>query len=253
MDKAQLRSPVLDVLQREPATQFNSVEIEVRNRLPNRQFDDRLKLHEILWELLIQGILAPGFNNSNLDLPFIHVTEYGMKCIESNTILPHDPDGYLERLKRLVGQPLDDVVLNYVREGLLTFLGGHYFSATVMLGVASEQCIDLLIEAYANAIVDTTRKTTFVKKIEQAGRSVKNRFDKLRNELLALKLPPTLMDALDIQLSGIFTLIRYSRNDAGHPTGQAVDRDMAHGNLLLFPQYCKRVYDLVAYFKTHPI
>ncbi len=169
-----------------------------------------------------------------------------------NTILPHDPDGYLERLKRLIGHPLDDIALSYVREGLLTFLGGHYFSATVMLGVASEQCIDLLIEAYTNAIADTNRKTAFVKKIEQAGRSVKDRFDKLRNELLALKLPPTLMDALDIQLSGIFTLIRYSRNDAGHPTGQVVDRDMAHGNLLLFPQYCKRVYDLIEYFRMHP-
>jgi hypothetical protein len=253
MEKAQLRPLVFDVLRHEPETQFNSVEIGVRNLVPNHQFYDSLKLHDILWELLIQGILAPGLNNSNLNLPFIHVTEYGMKCIEANTILPHDPDGYLERLERLIGQPLDDTVLSYVREGLLTFLGGHYFSATVMLGVASEQSIDLLIEAYTNAIADTHQKATFVKKVEQAGRSVKNRFDRLRNELLALKLPPTLMDALDIQLSGIFTLIRYSRNDAGHPTGQVVDRDMAHGNLLLFPQYCKRVYDLIEYFKTHPV
>src|SRR6266498_3221517 len=127
MEKAQLRSLVLDVLRREPATQFNSVENEVRNLSPNRQFDDYLKLHDIMWELLIQA----------------------------NTILPHDPDGYLERLKRLIGHPLDDIALSYVREGLLTFLGGHYFSATVMLGVASEQCIDLLIEAYTNAIADT--------------------------------------------------------------------------------------------------
>jgi hypothetical protein len=253
MEKTQLLPLVLDVLRREPATQFNSVENEVRNLLPNRQFDDYLKLRDIFWELLIQGILAPGFNESNLELPFIHVTDYGMKCIEANSILPHDPDGYLERLKRLIGQPLDDIVLSYVREGLLTFLGGHYFSATVMLGVASEQCIDLLIEAYTNAIADTNRKISFAKKIEQAGRNVKNRFDKLRNELLALKVPPTLMDALDIQLSGIFTLIRYSRNDAGHPTGQVVDRDMAHGNLLLFPQYCKRVYDLIEYFRTHAV
>ena len=252
MEKEQLRPLVLDVLRRQPQTQFVNVEDGIRSLVPNHQFYDTLKLRDIMWELLIQGIIAPGLDNSNLNLPFIHVTEYGVKCIEANTILPHDPDGYLERLEQLVGQPLDDTVLRYTREGLLTFLGGHYFSATVMLGVASEQCIDLLIEAYTNAIADTRQKATFVKKVEQ-GRSVKNRFDKLRNELLTLKLPPTLMDALDIQLSGIFTLIRYSRNDAGHPTGRAVDRDMAHGNLLLFPQYCKRVYDLIEYFKVHPV
>jgi hypothetical protein len=252
MEKEELRPLVLDVLRCQPKTQFVGVEDGVRNLVPSHQFYDYLKLRDIMWELLIQGIIAPGFDNSNLNLPFIHVTEYGMKCIETNTILPHDPNGYMERLEQLIAQPLDDTVLSYTREGLLTFLGGHYFSATVMLGVASEQCIDLLIEAYTNAIVNSNQKAAFTKKVEQ-GRSIKNRFDKLRNELLTLTLPPTLTDALDIQLSGIFTLIRYSRNDAGHPTGRVVDKDMAHGNLLLFPQYCKRIYDLIEYFKTHPV
>ncbi len=253
MEKAQLRPLVLDVLRRDPETQFVNVEHEIRRIAPDYQSSDALKLHEIFWELLIQGILAPGFNSSNLNLPFIHVTEYGKRCIEANSILPHDPDGYLKRLEKLVERPLDVTVMTYAREGLLTFLAGHYLAATVMLGVASEQCIDLLIESYANAITNTSQKAAFEKKINQAGRSVKNRFDTLRNELFKLTLPSPLYDALDIQLSGIFTLIRYSRNDAGHPTGRVIDRDMAHGNLLLFPQYCKRVYDLIEYFKTHPV
>ncbi len=111
----------------------------------------------------------------------------------------------------------------------------------------------MLIEAYTDAIADANKKSTFVKKVDQTGRSVKVRFDALRNDLLVLNLPTELKDALDIQISGIFTLIRYSRNDAGHPTGQAVDRDMAHGNLLLFPQYCKRVYELIGYFNKNTV
>lgn len=253
MEKTKLRPPVLDWLRRHPETQFADVENGIREIMPEYKSHDALKLYEIFWELLIQGVLAPGYNSSNLNLPFIHVTEYGKRCLEANTILPQDPDGYLERLQRLVGQPLDPIVLTYVRESLLTFLGGHYLSSTVMLGVASEQCTDLLIEAYSNSISDTSKKSTFVKKVDQAGRSVKGRFDTLRNDLLALSLPTELKDALDIQLSGIFTLIRYSRNDAGHPTGRIVDRDMAHGNLLLFSQYCKRVYELTGYFKVNTV
>lgn len=253
MEKAQLRPLVLDVLRHQPEIHFTDLENEIRGIASDYESYNALKLHDILWELLIQGILAPGLNSSNLNLPHVHVTEYGRRCIEANTILPHDPDGYLERLERLIGRSLDDTALIYVREGLLTFLGGHYVAATVMLGVASERCIDLLTEAYSNAIANTSQKATFERKVNQAGRSVKNRFDALRNELLALNLPPALKDALDIQLSGIFTLIRYSRNDAGHPTGRTVDRDMAHGNLLLFPQYCKRVYELIEYFKTNTV
>jgi len=253
MEKTDLRPLVLDVLRREQETQFVDVENKIIQIAPDYHSADTLKLHEIFWELLIQGILAPGFDSSNLDLPFIHVTEYGIKCLEANSILPHDPDGYLKRLEDIIGQPLDITVLTYVREGLLTFLGGYYLAATVMLGVASERCIDLLIEAYSKAIANPSKKINFEKKINQAGRSVKNRFDTIRNELLPLNLRGHLMDALDIQLSGIFTLIRYSRNDAGHPTGQIIDRDLAHGNFLLFPQYCKRVYDLIEYFRTNPV
>jgi|Deesub1362A_J573_1020465.scaffolds.fasta_scaffold03420_7 hypothetical protein len=251
MGKADLRAFVLEALRQEPSTQFGNVHRKVRDLAPdyNGPRDD-LIVREIIWELLVQGVLAPGINRVNLEFPWIHVTGYGMECLNANTILPHDPDGYLERLQQQVGRPLDDIVLTYVRESLLTFLAGHYLAATVLLGVASERCIDLLIETYLSAIADANRRATFKKKVKQAGRSVKRRFDALRDELLALALPLELQDALDIQLSGIFTLIRYSRNDAGHPTGRTVDRDVAYGNLLLFPQYCKRAYDLIDYFQT---
>ena len=254
MDKKLLRPLVLDVLHQKQETQFREVEDKItRTASDYNPRDDTLKLYDIFWELLIQGMIAPGFNSSNLELPFIHVTDYGKRCLESNSILPHDPDGYLERLERIVGQPLDSTVLTYVQESLSTFLGGHYLASTVMLGVASEQCVDLLTEAYLNAIVNSSQKAVFEKKLKQAGRSVKSRFDSLREELLKIGLPGELKDALDIQLSGIFTLIRFSRNDAGHPTGRTVDRDLAHGNLLLFPQYCKRVYELIDQFRTNPV
>lgn len=254
MEKAELRPLVLEALRRNPRTQYATVENFVRDRVEGYPAqEDTLTLAEILWDLLIQGVLAPGLDGSNTRFPFIHVTEYGLRCLEADAILPHDPDAYLQRLQQETGQPLDDIVLTHVRESLLTFLGGHFLAAAVMLGVASERCVDLLIAAYANAITDASRKANFERKVRRAGRSVKRRFDALRNDLLALALPSDLQDALDIQLSGIFTLIRYSRNDAGHPTGTPVDRDTAHANLLIFRQYCKRVYALLDYFGTHSV
>jgi hypothetical protein len=253
MNKEDLRPLVLEALRQEPGTQFIGVEHRVRDLAPDYRHDDNLKVREIIWELLVQGVLAPGFNSANLDFPFIHVTEYGMRCLEANAILPHAPERYLGRLQQRVRQPIDDILITYVRESLLTFLAGHYLAATVMLGVASERCIDLLVEAYVDAIADENRKQGFENRIRGAGRSVKRRFDALRDDLLALNLPAELRDALDIQLSGIFTFIRYTRNDAGHPTGRAIDRDEVHGNLLLFPQYCGRVYDLIDHFQANPV
>jgi len=255
MEKAKLRPLVLEILRQNAQTHFNAVELQIKNLTSDYQRYDALKLQEIIWELLIQGVLAPGKNSLNINLPFIHLTEYGVQCLEEDALLLHDPDGYLKRLQQRVGQgqPLDEVVLTYVRESLLTFLAGHYLAATVMLGVASGRCLDLLTQVYLNAISDKGRKEAFEKKVIQAGRSIKLRFDALQSELLALTLPVKLKDTLDIQLTGIFTLIRYSWNDAGHPTARMVDRDVAHGNLLAFPRYCQRIYELIDHFQSNSV
>lgn len=257
MNKTDLRPRVFEALRRVPHTDFQGVNERLVSMGVDHHAVDPLNASEILWELLVQNILAPGNRvpggGYQVGLPFFHVTEYGESCLEADAVLPHDPDGYLKRLQQQIAQSLDCIVLDYVRESLLTFLGGYYLSSTVMLGVASERCIDLLANAFTDGIKDENRKATLENKIKQAGRSTKRRFDTLRHELLALDLPLELNDALDIQLSGIFTLIRYSRNDTGHPTGQLIDRDIAYGNLTVFPQYCKRVYELIQYFNGSPL
>lgn len=253
MEKTQLRSIILDVLRRYPIESFQSLQREIRERYPvYLSVTDDLIVDEIIWELIVQGVIAPGMNSANRGLPWIHLTEYGRKSLKTNDFMPHDVLGYMSKLESAVGQTVDGIVTAYVRESLLTFLGGQYIASTVMLGVASERCVDLLIKAYSDAIADDSRKSTFEEKVAKAGRSVKRRFDVLRAGLLDLKLAPELSDALDIHLSGIFTLIRYTRNDAGHPIGQKVEREEAYGNLVLFPQYCKRVYELINYFSTNP-
>jgi len=253
MGKAELRPLVLEVLRREGQTHIHAIDYQIRRLAPEYERHEILKLQEIIWELLLQGILAPGKNSLNLNLPFVHVTEYGARCLEEDALVLHDPDGYLERLQQHVGSPLDEVIRESVRESLLAFLAGRYVAAVVMLGIAAERCLDLLIIAFSKAIADQTRREAFEGTLKDAARSIKRRFDVLRSELLSLPLPTALLDDLDVQMSGLLNIIRNARDDAGHPTVRTIDRDTAHANLLLFPQTCKRVYELINHFGANRV
>ena len=251
MDKAELRPLVLEVLRREGQTHLHAIDHEIRRLAPEYERHDILMLQEILWELLLQGVLSPGKNSLNLNLPFVHVTEYGARCLEEDALVLHDPDGYLEQLERHVSDPLDEVVRESVRESLLAFLAGRFIAAAGMLGMAAERCLDLVIVAYLEAVADPSRKQAFEAALKDAAGSVKDRFDIVRKELEALSLPKELRDALEPLWSGLSGLVRYTRDDAGHPVVRAVDRGTAHANLLLFPQYCKQVYGLIGQLRTN--
>src|SRR5258706_14453502 len=49
---------------------------------------------EIFWQLVIEGIVAPGIEG-NPDLPWFHTTEYGKKVLAEEAGHPHDERGYL--------------------------------------------------------------------------------------------------------------------------------------------------------------
>ena len=67
------------------------------------------------------------------------------------------------------------------------------------------------------------------------------------------QLPSELRDSLGTELTGIFQLVRRTRNDAGHPTGVRIEREEAYALLQLFPTYTKLAYDLVTWLKKNPI
>src|SRR5580700_8104320 len=56
---------------------------------------EKTLIMEVVWSLIIQGILIPGLNDSNQGGPFLRLTEYGRRCIQEDRMLPHDPDGFL--------------------------------------------------------------------------------------------------------------------------------------------------------------
>jgi hypothetical protein len=214
--------------------------------------NDREKVRQIVWEFILQGILAIGRDEANPNFPFVSITEHGKKILESGETLPYDPDGFLRKLKTDIPN-LDPIVEMYVTESLQAYLKGLMFSSAVALGVASEQAFLLLLETFTNAIKDPSTKSSF-EKLQDTIRT-KHKFDQLKNKLMGIRvtLPRELSEDLESQFDGIFNLIRVTRNDAGHPTGRKIERDVAFVNLRLFIVYCKKIYGLIDYFGSHPI
>jgi hypothetical protein len=220
-----------------------------------RQFidshDQRLLL-EIIWSLIIQGILVPGLDDHSKSWPFLRLTEYGSRCVKEDRILPHDPDGYLREFKLEIPRA-DPTITEYLAESLQCFIHGLNRAAAVMLGGASEMAVILLVDSYSNSIADTARRQRFESDIQKAS-SIFRKYELFEKQFAAIKnlLPKVLSDNVDSLLRGVFDLIRNSRNEGGHPaSGTLVDRDVVYSHLRLFNPYCRRIYGLIEWFENN--
>ncbi len=212
--------------------------------------NDATRVQEILWDLIIEGIIRPGRDGMNTDLPDFHVTGYGLKVVNDVSYSPYDPDGYLKRLQSEIPD-IDEIILIYLEESLHTFRIGCLLSSSVTLGCASEKALLLLINAYLNAMPEKMQ-SKFRKNTE--GHFMKRQFDeliKMFNSHLKTYLPVDLKD-LEIIIFGVYSMIRIYRNDSGHPTGKTIPREQAYANITVFPTYVKKVYDLIKWLHSDP-
>lgn len=213
--------------------------------------EDKKRVIHAYNELLIEGVLAWGKDESNALPPFMSITDYGKQVLESGKIMPYDPDGYLNYLHSQVPN-VDDIIITYIAESLQTFRRNNILSAAVMLGVASERAFDLLFDAVLNAC--TGPKKEKLEKLQDSI-NIKQKFDKVKEIIMQIrnKLSHELEENLDSDLDGIFNLIRVTRNDAGHPTSKTIRRDHVFNCLILFVSYCKCVYGLIDYLKNNVV
>lgn len=220
----------------------------------HREIDNSIKdkIREIVWGLIVQGILVPGANNQQANLPFFQITEWGRKCLESGEYLPHDSGLYIARLKSQI-PGVDSSIVLYLQESLSSFRAGVHLASAVMTGVASEKTLLLMRGTVEAAITDGGRKVKFAentkdKPIKRVSDEIWKRLEPV-HEQIARDLS---REDLRAELSGTFDLIRKTRNEAGHPTGREISREEAHNLLLLFPQYCKAAYTVMDWLKANP-
>jgi len=200
---------------------------------------------EVFWDLFREGVITLGLNDMNKEFPFFRLSRLGKRLIENqDTYFFHDVGTYSALLQSQIPK-IDAVTLLYVKEALQAFRAGCLLSSTVMLGVATEHTFNLVLEA--------ADKSQHSREFASANkeRSMLARLDKFRRILDQKRksLPQGVREDLDTNFSGLQSIIRNFRNQSGHPTGQIVEREQVYVLLNLFVPYCRKMYQLIEYFK----
>lgn len=179
------------------------------------------------------------------------ITSYGKKVLAEEDVIPHDPENFIRSFKEKVPD-IDEIIMIYLIESVQTFRNNNLLSSSVMLGVASEAAFNILYLSITKSL--TGPKQTKFEKLKN-NISIKIKFDELMKELIRIEtlLPREISENLESEIRGVFNLIRYQRNDSGHPTGKKVSRDEVFTSLRLFKIYCSKLYQLVCWLKKNQI
>lgn len=210
-------------------------------------------MYEEVYSLVTAGILFPGYPGS-LDATgqVFTISFFGDKCLEAGNTLPFDPDGYVKGISQRIPN-IDPVALAYLHEAVACYGRSLLLSATTSLGAASEKCIDVLIDTFADAIGDANAQAAFMKAV--GGTGIYRAYKVFRDELEKRKkvIPPELLRDFEPTVDGVFNFIRLNRNAAGHPTGTAVDRVALQANLQIFASYAEKMFALIDFLSRNKI
>ncbi|MEO8372849.1 MAG: hypothetical protein ABI806_26930, partial [Candidatus Solibacter sp.] len=210
--------------------------------------------NEVFWLLLGEGILSPGMDYSNPNLPWFHITSHGRNVLASAEPQPYDPTGYLTGLRGRISAP-DPTVLAYIAESLETFRKDNLVASTVMLGIAAERVFLLLCASLERALIDPAEKAQFTKVLSRF--SMKPKLDWVHDKIQKIqKRPPAgFPENATIMIVAIYDLMRGQRNELGHPRElpPCVKREDAFVNLQIFPRYYEIAEQTTEFLASNPV
>lgn len=266
MDRAEIKSKIIDYLKTQislaDGNPSNSPQIqmgflgelfkeETKALTPWQQDSIIHVAREIVNEFINIGAIYPGRRgqvNSSDFYPWLTITDYGKKVFTQENWLPYDPEGYLDELKKKVPE-IDDITYTYIGESVAAFNRKHLLSATVMLGVASENLMLLLIEAYLGWLKNP-RKTSLKRRVADRGIYIQYKEFKKEFSIDIKSFSKMLQGDWETYLDGIFNFVRLNRNSAGHPTGKKLGAKVVYANLQIFADYARYIFDLANYLQN---
>ena len=209
---------------------------------------DSAYFQEIFWDLFREGIITLGVEGDPHQFyPFFRLSSFGKRLIENqDAYFFHDLSSYEKVIREHIPE-IDEVTLIYLKEAMQTFMVGCRLSSSVMLGVALEYSLNNLFERIEK---NETYHAHFSKISEQQFISGKFRIFKNRLNQMKKDLPKENLEDLDTNLDSIVALIRNYRNESGHPSGKVLSREQCYVNLQLFIPCCKKIYELIDFFKA---
>lgn len=218
---------------------------------PNAQRVLQFHVQQIYVELLVQGLIAPGSDPSNTKLPFFHITDYGAAVLDAVPVNPYFSLKYLSTLReQLPGA--DATVLAYLNESLETFARGNHIAATVMLGIAAERVFLLLCAALLAGIQDAAEKKKSQQLLDK--RPMKPKFDWVNQKFQSIHAPG-FPDNAAIMVTTVYDLLRFQRNELGHPreSPPSITRTDAFVNLQVFPRYYIVAEQVRSFLASHVV
>jgi hypothetical protein len=209
---------------------------------------------QVFWQLVTEGVLAPGNGGQSPNLPHFHITEYGRKVIQSGESNPHDPTGYVDQLRQKVPNP-DATVMAYLLESLNSMRRGSPVASTVMLGIAAERVFVLVGESLENALSDANEKNDLRRVLNRY--PMKPKLDGIHDKIQRIQEQRLrgFPDNASLMVTAIYDLIRCQRNELGHPRDlpPSTSKEDAFVNLQIFPRYYETSETVRAFLATSSV
>jgi hypothetical protein len=149
---------------------------------------------------------------------------------------------------------LDEVVREYVIEGLESFEHGRFRAAAVMIGAASEKALYMMAEKMLDAIAVPDRKGKFSAALKR--RDLAELFDRMKRVLeqannLAGR-PFDIFDGGQDHLVSLIKAIQVQRNNAVHPMNEKISDETVRLSYLAFPYALQKIEQLRDWFSNNP-
>jgi len=220
-----------------PSLQANSIFQEVRSKL-NIVFSPEIEqaILTYWYDFFRMGYLAWGYNLSNPNPPFFHLTDQGREVLRHLSRDPANPDGYFTHLSSVA--KLNPIAESYIVEAIKTYNMGCYKAAAVIIGVATESILLEIREILVNKLKLLGHK--YNKDLEDW--RIKRVLDELKKVIDSKKsdIPQELFESYEAYWLAFIQQIRTSRNEAGHPSGLgAITEESVHASLLIFPELAR--------------
>jgi hypothetical protein len=183
----------------------------------------------------------------------LEMTKRGREWVDGQEPIPELTGEYLTALQRMVPN-LDEVVREYVVEGLGSFEHDRFRAAAVMIGAASEKALYMLAEKMLGAISAPRWKERFSTALKR--RDLTELFDQMRKVLgQADNLPGRPFEVFDggqDHLVSLIKAVQVQRNNAVHPMNEKISDDTVRLSYLAFPYALQKIEQLRDWFSNNP-
>jgi hypothetical protein len=202
-----------------------------------------------------RGFAIPLSRNfpATVDDSELELTRRGREWVDAQEPIPELPAEYLNALQRMVPN-LDEVVREYVVEGLGSFEHERFRAASVMIGAASEKALYMLAEKMLSAIAAPNWKGKFTTALKR--RDLAELFDQMKRVLeQANNLPGRPFEIFDggqDHLVSLIKAVQVQRNNAVHPMNEKISDETVRLSYLSFPYALQKIEQLRDWFSSNP-